>query len=275
MAAKKDALPVVLCASRRTDLVRWYPEVIIKALEERYPPARVHSIVLLTKFPAAILAEPLRSTLTRYDQCTAQVTITGWGGTELEPLVPPAEESLAVLPDLLRFLGHPGRLKVRIDPLLRLADGRDNLAAAASIMTAAAGYGVKDFVTSIVTPYAKIFPRLAAAGLALAPWSPEERQEIVAGLSNLAARLGVRLAGCCLPELPRSACIDGFALQATHPRRLPCRTDHPPGQRAECGCTHSIDLGWYASHPCLSGCLYCYANPVKWPGGRGARSVPR
>lgn len=265
MAAKtrENELRVVLCASRRTDLVRWYPEVILKALEERYPPLRVHSIVLLTKFPAAILAEPLRSVLARYDQCTAQVTITGWGGTELEPAVPPAEETLAVLPDLLAFLGHPGRLKVRLDPLLRLADGRDNLEAAASIMAAAAACGVVDFVTSIVTPYAKIAPRLAAAGLALAPWPPEERRAAIARLAETAARLGVRLSGCCLPELPRSACIDGFALQATHPHRLPCRTDHPPGQRAECGCTHAIDLGWYASHPCPSGCLYCYANPAR------------
>ena len=97
----RDGSRVVLCASRRTDLVRWYPEVILKALEERYPPPRVHSIVLLTKFPASILAEPLRSVLARYEQCTAQVTITGWGGTEIEPAVPPAEETLAVLPELL------------------------------------------------------------------------------------------------------------------------------------------------------------------------------
>ena len=169
---------------------------------------------------------------------------------------------------MLEFLGHPGRLRVRLDPLLRLADGRDNLAAAKTIMTNAAALGVTDFVTSIVTPYAKIEPRLAAAGLTLTPWTTEERRQLVQGLAVNAAALGVSLAGCCLPELPQTACIDGRALQALHPAGLPCRLDHPAGQRAACGCTHAIDLGWYASHPCYSGCLYCYANPVLTPAVR-------
>lgn len=253
---------VVLSASRRTDLVRWYPEAILRALADRYSPDRVHTIVLVTKFPAAILADPLASALAQYDQCMAQVTITGWGGTVLEPATPLPREALAALPPLLDFLGHPGRLRVRLDPLLRLADGCDNLEAARSIMAGAAALGVTDFVTSIVTPYAKIGPRLAAAGLALVPWTSEERRQVVRALAANAAALGVSLAGCCLPELPQAACIDGRALQALHPAGLPCRLDHPAGQRAACGCTHAIDLGWYASHPCYSGCLYCYANPV-------------
>lgn len=259
---------VVLTASRRTDLVRWYPGAILKALYNRYPPERVHTIVLITKFPAAILAEPLREALSAYEQCTAQVTVTGWGGSALEPGVPSPDAALAALPGLLEFLGDPRRLSIRIDPLLRLADGRHNLGYAREIMERAAGLGVTNFVTSIVTPYAKIAPRLAAAGLALALWTTAERRRIVGELKEAADRLGVSLAGCCLPELPGAACVDGRKLRETHPRNLPCRLDHPPGQRAECGCTHAVDLGWYASHPCFSGCLYCYANPAR-PGDPG------
>ena len=252
---------VVLSASRRTDLVRWYPEAILEALATRYPPARVHSIVLMTKFPGAILEPRLSQALARYDQCMAQVTITGWGGTDLEPAVPRPRDALAAIPALLETLGDPRRLRVRLDPLLRLGDGRHNLEEARAIMTEAAAMGACHFITSIVTPYAKIGPRLAASGLALAPWSPEERRAAIASLAETAHSLGVTLAGCCLPELPQAACIDGRMLQELHPRHLPCRLDHPPGQRAACGCTHAIDLGWYASHPCYSGCLYCYANP--------------
>lgn len=253
---------VVLSASRRTDLVRWYPRAILQALAGRYPPERVHTIVLITKFPGAILRGELPEVLARYDQCAVQVTVTGWGGTEIEPAVPAPGEALAELPRLMEFLGDPRRLVLRIDPLLRLADGRDNLRAAREIMTAAAAMGVKRFTTSIVTPYKKVSSRLAAAGLSLAPWSGEERRRVIDDLAAVAAALGVNLSGCCLPELPKSACIDGLDLQRLHPAGLPCRLDHPPGQRRECGCTHAIDLGWYASHPCFSGCLYCYANPA-------------
>jgi hypothetical protein len=183
--------------------------------------------------------------------------------------VPTPEAALGDLPALLAFLKDPGRLRIRLDPLLRLADGRDNVASACALMREAAALGAVDFVTSIVTPYAKIGPRLASAGLSLLPWSAAERCEIIARLSEQAQSLGIRLAGCCLPELPQAACIDGLQLQALHPARLPCRLDHPAGQRRTCGCTHAVDLGWYSSHPCFSGCLYCYANP-KAPPASGA-----
>ncbi len=252
---------VVLTASRRTDLVRWYPADLMRELGSRYPPDRVHSIILITKFPAAVFRSGLAEKLAAYDQILAQVTITGWGGSEIEPLVPAPEQALRALPALRDFLGHPHRLRIRLDPLLRLADGRDNVAAACSIMTEAAAMGIEDFTTSIVTPYAKVQRRMNAAGPALAIWTPEERREVIGRLSARAAALGVRLYGCCIPELPKSACVDGRLLQELHPAHMPCRLDHPTGQRAECGCTHAVDLGWYASHPCDSGCLYCYANP--------------
>lgn len=265
---------LVLTASRRTDLVRWYPGAIVKALEERYPPERVHSIVLLTKFPASILAPPLAAVLARYGQCVAQVTITGWGGSALEPSVPAPEEALSALARLLDFVGHPLRLQVRLDPLLRLTDGRDNLDAARRIMAGAAALGARRFITSIVTPYRKAIARLAAAGLALAPWTQSERREVVATLAQDAAALGVELAGCCVPELPKAACVDGPLLCELHPAKLPCRLDHPGGQRPACGCTHAVDLGWYASHPCPSGCLYCYANPVGAARGLAGDAQP-
>ncbi|MGE5599550.1 MAG: DUF1848 family protein [Bacteroidota bacterium] len=261
MPPRPVPIPVVLTASRRTDLVRWYPGAILRALAMRYPPERVHTIVLITKFPGAILAPELARALAAYEQVAAQVTITGWGGGFLEPRVPGPAEALADLPPLLAFLKDPRRLRVRLDPLLRLRDGRDNVAAACAVMRAAAALGVSDFVTSIVTPYPKLAPRFAAAGLALDPLAPEERRAMVGRLAETAKTLGVRLAGCCLPELPPASCVDGRLLQELHPRRLPCRLDHPPGQRAACGCTHAVDLGWYATHPCHSGCLYCYANP--------------
>jgi DNA repair photolyase len=251
----------VLTASRRTDLVRSYPEVIVKALTERYPPESVHSVVLITKFPAAVLAGDLPRILYAYNQVVAQITITGWGGTEVEPRVPPADQALTALPAILDLVGGPARVRLRVDPLLRLADGRDNLEAIHSVLARGAALGITDFITSFVTPYPKVIRRLRQRGLDLEPWPASERTRILRPLSETAASHGPSLAGCCVPELPRAACIDGRRLQETHPQGLPCRLDKPAGQRELCGCTHAADLGWFGSHPCGSGCLYCYANP--------------
>ncbi len=46
----EQSLPVVLSASRRTDLVGCYPEYLIEKLKA-YPPEKVHTIVIWTKNP--------------------------------------------------------------------------------------------------------------------------------------------------------------------------------------------------------------------------------
>ena len=278
--------PVVITASRRTDLPRWYPEALVRTLEERYPPDRVHSLVLFTKFPETILAEPLRSALARYDQVLAHVTITGLGGTLVEPRVPPPEEALAALPRLIDFVGSPERVRLRIDPLVELvplvAGQRDpgaeqgtepeallepvsNIAALAAIAAAGQDLGLTSVTTSPLQLYPKVRRRLAAAGYRAA--EPPVYERALDRAADIAGQLGIALHFCAVPGRPRpaEACVDGPALSALHPRGLVARGDKPPGQRELCACTHAVDVGWYASHPCLSGCLYCYANPVIAP----------
>lgn len=195
----------VLTVSRRTDMVRWYPDDLIRRLL-RYRPERVHSLVLFTKFPAAVLADPLRAVLARYDQVVANITITGLGGTRLEPRVPPPEETLAVLPGLVDFVGSPERVVVRIDPIVHWrepagprhgSEVRSNSLSFAAIARKAVAARVRGLKTSLASPYAKVIRRFQAAGLELVTLEGERRERVLATLEREAATAGADLQFCC------------------------------------------------------------------------------
>lgn len=251
--------------SRRTDMVRWYPGDLVSALWRRFPPPAVHSIVIMTKFPRAVLIEPVRSTLARYDQVMVQVSITGLGGTALEPCVPGPAEALADLPALVDLTGRPERVAVRVDPIVHWTEGdavRTNLASFGVIAGQVREAGIRRVKTSLVSAYPKAVRRFERRGLRLLALEGAERELVLAELERQALLAGVALDFCCEPTRPRSACVDAQLLTSLHPDRIPAPADRAAGQRDHCGCSRSVDLAWYASHPCPSGCLYCYANPT-------------
>lgn len=262
-------LKVVISLSRRTEPY-FYTEVLTQLLLSRYPPQRVHTVVVWTKFPQVVL-DTMREVLERYAQVYVHLTVTGLGGTPVEPHVPRPEEALARLPELIDFLGDPRRLRVRPDPLLIIRRGEEifsNIEKVPEIIRKAAQAGVRYFSTSFMEVYPKVRRRLASQGFEAIELSLKERKEIWETLATTAAEEGVTLYACCIPGWPVSRCIDGELLKALHPRGELCRTDKPKGQRESCGCTHSIDLGWYSMR-CPAGCLYCYAQPVRRYFGKG------
>lgn len=255
-------MKVVVSLSRRTEPY-FYAEKLSALLSGRYPSERVHTVVVWTKFPQTVL-DRMHRVLKAYSQVYVHLTITGLGGTPVEPRVPPPEQTLAQIPALIDFLGDPRRLRVRPDPLLIFRRGREtfsNIETAAEIIREAAALGVQTFSTSFVELYPKVKRRLEQQGWIAAPFSAAKRQQIWNQLAGVAALYGATLYACCTPEGPLSRCIDGHLLTTLHPLGEPCRLDKAQGQRARCGCTHSVDLGWY-SMGCPSGCLYCYANAI-------------
>ena len=121
----------VITASRRTDLPARYTAWLSAALaagqvEVAQPyggkvrkvslrPEDVHTLVLMSKDFAPLLRNEagLRDRLSRYDQVSCHLTVTGLGGTWLEPKVPPAAEVLKQLPRLVAYLGDARRLTGR------------------------------------------------------------------------------------------------------------------------------------------------------------------
>jgi len=277
MSRRSATTPRVISASRRIDLVAGYPEEFAEALEQKCPPESTHTVVIWTKDPTNLLRHRrLRSALRRYEQLFLHLTITGLGSTVLEPRVPEPERVLAMLPDLIAFVGSPVRVRVRFDPIvhIRLADGSEvcNLRYFAQLAPRLRALGLTDVTTSWMTIYAKVQRRLHRIGAEARHSDPEEWQEEADWLLRVAAEHGIRVHGCCVPGWPRSRCIDGELLTRLHPRNLPASTRRARGQRALCGCTESWDIGW--DNKCPLGCRYCYANPIERPRGVGKRPFP-
>ncbi len=256
--------PVIISASRRTDLAACYPEYLIEKLRD-YPPARVHTVIIWSKNPHHMLTHPaLRSTLGHYRQIYIHLTITGLGGSVLEPCIPAWQEVAAMVPELIELTGDARRISWRFDPIIRVdISGTilSNVDMFSAIIPSFSAAGIVVCRTSWVEPYTKVQRRLSKRGITLLPYTDKERLKQANALTRTAEKHGLRMQFCAVPGLPRSRCIDGELLSELHPDGLQCSRLRAKGQRPLCGCTHSIDIGWY-SQKCPNGCLYCYAEPL-------------
>jgi len=266
---------IVVSASRRIDMVGTAPETLCRILKTELPPSLVHTLVVWTKSPAALLADrQLVETLRGYAQLFFHVTITGMGGTRLEPFSPRMAESLQALEGVVRLAGMPERVRVRFDPIVHLSlpDGRryTNLPHFDEVVAACGRLGIPEVVTSWMECYPKVRKRLEGKGVT-ALEVREDTVEADAGfMLERSSAAGVRLTGCCAPPLESSRCINGELFNRLHPLGHKCSTAEARGQRPLCTCSISRDIGWYTA--CAHGCLYCYANPVnteaagrRWP----------
>ncbi|TAN51383.1 MAG: DUF1848 family protein, partial [Rhodospirillales bacterium] len=85
------------------------------------------------------------------------------------------------------------------------------------------------------------------------------KRSLIARLAKIARGEGMRLSVCCQPELvPPGAslarCIEPERLIAQTGQKFPFKYK---GNRPDCGCAESRDIGAYDS--CPHGCAYCYA----------------
>lgn len=257
----------VISASRRIDMVACFPDQLATLLDEKYSPSETHTLVLWTKNPTNLLKhESLRRTCSQY-RLYVHFTITGLGATALEPNVPSHRKMLNLLDPLVAFLESPARVRIRFDPIVHLKgpDGHTfcNLNSFEEIASQAAPHGIKSFSTSWMCAYKKVVSRLQKYGFSELSLSQEKRNEEYEYLLKIASKFDSSLYCCGMTDMPMSRCIDGELLSSLHPDKLKCSTRKAKGQRATCGCTESLDIGWYFQ--CPHGCLYCYANPAPIP----------
>ncbi|HVP89801.1 MAG TPA: DUF1848 family protein [Terriglobales bacterium] len=277
----------VISASRRTDLVAFFPDRLAAAFREKrvrvlgprgrtaevgLDPRDVHTVVLWSKDFGNLLrdAAGLKGLVLAYDQLYFHFTITGLGGTPLEPGTPPPAEALAGLTALVSLAGRPERVSLRFDPIVFWRDGggvRSNLDSFPAVAEAAAACGVRDIRTSFAQWYPKARRRAASRGFGFIDPPEAEKRDRAAALAAEAGRRGLALWACAQPFLAGvegvrlSACIDGGLLGQLHPAREPASRRRDPSQRPGCLCTESLDIGSYAQL-CPHGCVYCYANPA-------------
>jgi hypothetical protein len=285
----EGAAPVIVSASRRTDIPAFHADWFIERLRAGHVKwmnpfsgrpqyvsfARTRAVVFWTKNPRPILPH-----LTELEQrgigCYFQFTLNDYETEGLEPGVPPVAERIATFRELSQAIGKE-RVVWRYDPLL-LADGLD--ADRLVERVARIGERVHPWTEKLVIAfadierYAKVRNRLRRFGRGCRELSPEEMRAFAEKIVTAMRPWELTIATCAeaieLAELGigHNKCIDDALLERLFPQDAELTAFLGPpesrqrlkdtGQRKECGCIVSKDIGTYDTCPHL--CRYCYAN---------------
>lgn len=126
---------------------------------------------------------------------------------------------------------------------------------------------INENVISFLDDYKKTYKNLKAAGVEASDLlnNPTELDFVLTELSNTANNYGLNISTCAenidLSKygISKGKCIDGDFIERELGIKVKKSKDQ--GQRKECGCIKSIDVGIYDT--CVHGCEYCYATQSK------------
>jgi len=256
----------VISASRRTELVAFYPDYLCQKITE-IGAENIHTLVLWTRDPTNLWENRnVYNLVRRIDQVYVLLTLTGLAETMLEPHSPPSDRIIELIPRTIDFVNNPERVAWRYDPLIKVnsKDGSSFTNIEPETFLELAGgivpLGVNRIITSCATVYKKTERNLHRFSLESDPECQKMAQELIDDVMKpYCLQENVQLSTCVIPPSPNFGCIDGRLLENLHPQRLPCSVAKDRSQRERCRCTRSIDVGQWFS--CPHGCLYCYGNP--------------
>jgi hypothetical protein len=273
-----------ISASRRTDIPALYAPWFRGRLDEGWaeyipagPPRRcrvslapqdVLWFVFWTRWPRPFLPT-LDHLLGRRFPVLFNLTITGLGGTAVEPGSPPTERALAAAHELAARL-PPAAIQWRYDPvfLSERWDARFHAEGFARLADALAGR-VDRVAISFVQAYGRrVAPDLHRYGRehgdALVPREDPRALDLARALAELARERGLRLVVCADDELRtalgvRPAGCDTHAwARAAWPELGAIRTPRLRPTRPGCACCEEVDIGVYDT--CTTGCRYSYGS---------------
>ena len=272
-----DSKPLILSASRRTDLPGFHAEACrdrILGKIARLRTRHLHGVVFWTRHARPFLQggplhELVRHTL---DNPVVNLTITGLGGSALEPGVPKTRDMIKDLPALVAaFHDQPFRLRWRFDPLLK---GHSSLKRFTEIARVASNLGIETCTFSFPAYFSlkgDLTPAFEAAGIP--SWTEPEKRDFLSAMVDIAAPLGLRLLSCTQPDnlalhpaIEAAQCIPQDILERGDPAHRPLTLPKDVSQRSKCLCIQSEDIGDYETDRCRGGCVYCYSKA----GGPGA-----
>ena len=265
---------MILSASRRTDIPNYYSEWLARRFRAgflcvRNPmnfrqvsritlnPNVIDCIVFWTKNPAPML--PYLDEYRRY-MYYFQFTLTGYG-KDIEPGLP--DKRRILIPAFCELVDRIGRDRViwRYDPIF-LSDHYTldyHVKAFTRIAEALAGR-TRRVVISFLDDYEKTKRNMK--GINIQGLTKEKMRRLAHSFAVIAGRYGMEIQTCAekidLSEygITHGACIDREYIEHLLGCRLRAGKDH--GQRPECRCMESVEIGSY--HTCRNGCRYCYAN---------------
>ncbi|MFQ5868914.1 MAG: DUF1848 family protein [Candidatus Zixiibacteriota bacterium] len=257
---------LVISASRRTELLAFYPDYLCQRITEICP-ENIHTLVVWTRDPSNLWENrKIHDLLKRIDQVYVLLTLTGLAGTVLEPHSPPSDRIVELLPKTIDFVNSPDRVAWRYDPLIKInsLDGSSitNIEKKRflELSEKIVPLGITRIITSGATIYKKTERNLRRFGLEADPALDGKAFEFIDSfLKPYCLQKNIQLSTCVIPPSSNFGCIDGRLLEKLHPEKLPCSLTKDRTQRENCRCTKSIDIGqWFR---CPHGCVYCYGNP--------------
>lgn len=294
--------PVIISASRATDIPAFYADWLMERLQKGYVKwknpfaggkeqyisfAKTRVIVFWTKNPAPLLK--YLPTLTEMGlNFYFLYTVNDYVQEAVEPFVPSLAERIETFRQLSACIGKE-RVIWRFDPLLLVNSltAEDLLAKILQTGNQLYPYTEKLIISfADIAEYPSVQRNLQRAKISWRSFSASEVRTIAAGLSKINQTWNLELAACAEPFDLRAwgilpnRCIDDTLLRrcfsndaqlmaflGREQQQLSLfeggkeklqRDLKDPGQRRDCGCIVSKDIGQY--NTCTHGCVYCYAN---------------
>lgn len=263
---------MILSVSRRTDIPAFYFDWFLNRLRDgrvlvpnpmnprrisdiTLSPETVDFIVFWSKNPAPMLEKlPLLEPYPYYIQFTLNAY-----GTETEPFLPPLAKRIETFKRLADKLG-PQRVIWRYSPVLlnERYTRASHQKTFADLARELKGY-TRVCKVSFIDIYAKIKNRMSQMGIREIP--ERQKPEMIDCFFQTARENAMALTACGNVDLDKTpltktGCIDKELIENITGKKFRLKKD--PGQRADCFCAASVDIGTYNN--CLNGCQYCYAN---------------
>lgn len=302
--------PVIISASRSTDIPAFHLDWLFNRLKSGYcswtnPFNQAKSyvsfqntrcIVFWSKNPAPLILR-LSELKEMGIDCYVQYTLNDYEKERFEPNIPYLEERIETFKKLVSILGK-GSVIWRYDPIIitKQIGLREHIEKISRIARILQGYADKMvFSFADISRYRKVQFNLEQAHIDWQELNEDGMRVFAKELRHNIFLAGMELATCGeavdLSEfgIKKNRCVDPelMACLFTNNRELMDFIGYDPmfgtmpqvikdkGQRLDCGCMLSKDIGCYDT--CGHGCIYCYANTTPSIGMRNcnnARQMP-
>jgi DNA repair photolyase len=222
--------------------------------------------IIITK---RLTKELINKLLEHSDKCILHLTVTGFGGTSIEPFTPSVESTLGKLKELVENGFPVTHVVLRIDPIIPTKKGMET---AFMVLTTFSGIGIERVRLSFLDMYKHVQSRFKKANIDIPDIyknesgeinfhvNLDERKEKLSQLSEYAKSIGYSsIEVCGEPGIESVSCLsqkDIDILGLTGKITLIGNK----GQRGSCNCpaNKSELLRVGRPHRCENACLYCF-----------------
>lgn len=295
IAAKHGGEKLVLLASRRTDLPRFYTGDIIRGLSEgefickppmhkpfrlQFSPRNIHSI--------GMWSQDFSEWIRRFPEIEHAGYRFWYRFTILpdhpffKPVAPSVDLQLEQIGQIASLPGHSSKqIKVYVDPLImyRIMTGSGeatewqknySIPKLHAIFGKLTEHGIEEVTISVIDCYSKVKRRTTVAGYEInffdgAAGDMNSMMDLIGPFILTAGQYGLKVKSCCEKKLTaagiteQGACVEGSWLNKVFGPGASSQRDTGQRMKYGCGCSKSLDIGSYNS-ACGHNCPQCYAR---------------